>query len=414
MKQFTIMATLAATLATGSALAGGVASNRLYDAYFLGYEAEPAMDYGGRTIVSLHGAICRTVSRVTRAERISGLPAAYEVPLALGLSVVQHEFFGHGGRGREFGLEPRYGFGLDFSGYTSLGKDPRSNEQNILLSAGGTESDSIMANRILRDLYTDDGADGAKIAMLLVAKADFSLYCFITPAPQSDAPGFTDAYTTGNDIAYYLTARQAQRHGSGPAEVWNNDYAIDFNDPLLDRSHQHARDAAIWNLTDPAFLSAFYSYVADHLIRRDSRVKPPAIPLGHKLGLTAGTRAFLGPGEVSRFLDLYLVTPGPLFSVYGRDLKSATDSAYGFGGGVYGVRFANNATINASADLWQFPESDEALYDGTGWNVCAEVETMVFRRVGLSCKLGSKSDGFFPGTPIDPGPYGGAGLLIPF
>ncbi len=414
MKQVAIFAALAATLAAGSALADSVASNRIYDAYFLGYEAEPAMDYGGRDIASLHGAICRTFGSITRTERIRGLPAAYEIPFALGLSVVQHEFAGHGGRGREFGLEPRYGFGLDFSGYTSLGKDPRSNEQNILLSAGGTESDSVLANRILRDLYTGDGADGAKIALLLVTKADFSLYCLSTPNPRNHAADFTDAYTNGNDIAYYLTAQQAQRLGGTPAAVWNNEYSIDATDPLLGESYDNVRDAAIWNLADPAFLSAFYGYVADHLISRHSRVKPPAIPLGHKLGLTAGTRAFLGPDEVSRFLDLYLVTQGPLFSIYGRDLKSATDTAYGYGGSVHGLRLANTATLNASADLWQVPEADEALYDGSGWNICAEVETMVFRRAGLSCKLGSKSDGFFPGTPMSSGLYGGAGILFAF
>ena len=34
--------------------------------------------------------------------------------------------------------------------------------------------------------------------------------------------------------------------------------------------------------------------------------------------------------------------------------------------------------------------------------------------VGLSGKLGGKSEGFFPGTPMAEGVYGGAGVLVAF
>ncbi len=408
-----------AVVAISACLAGGMVlaapeTNTAESLYFLGFETEPAMDYGGRDVATLQSGISRGLRWVTRVDRHPAIAAAYEVAVAGGLSVVQHEVFGHGSRGREFNLDPAYGFGVDFSGYTSLGKDPVSNEQNIMLTAGGTEGDSILAHRILRDLYTGDGADGAKIPLMAFAKLDFSLYCLITPDPAGNPDDFHDAYTNGNDIAYYLTARQAQRNGGDPAAVWNNEYAVDYNDRLLARNYDDLRAAAIWNLIDPAVLASVYGYVADHLVRGRPQVKPPVIPLGGGCGLTAGTRAFLGPEEVTRFLDVYLVTPGALVTFYGRDLQSSVDESYGWGGAVYGLHLGDRVTASFAGDYWKVPQSAEGLYSGDGWNACAELDAIVFGNWGFSAKIGAKSEGFFPGTPMDSGTYAGAGVLVVF
>ena len=389
-------------------------TNRVFDAYFLGFETEPAMDYGGRDIVTLHSAFSRGLGALVNVERRPYLAPIYEWFSAIGLSTVQHEVFGHGSRAREFNLDPNYGFGFDFSGWTSVGKDPESNLQNIMIAGGGTEGDSIMAHRILLDLYTGDGTEGSKIPLMAIAKMDFSLYCLITKDPRDSRTDFTSDYTDGNDVAYYLVSRQAQRRGGDPADVWNNNYAPDFTDPLLGRNYEDLHAAAIWNLVDPAALAAMFGYVADHVLGKRTQVRPPVIPLGGGCGMTVGTRAFLGPEEVTRFLDLYLVTPGPLFTVYARDLQSSVDQTYGYGGGVYGVPLGSRVKVSLTGDLWQTPESREALYDGTGWNACGEVNAFVSETVGLSFKVGSKSEGFFPGCPMDSGVYGGAGLLLAF
>jgi len=413
VNRWATLVAVAAGLAASQARAG-IETAPVYDPYFIGFEREPAMDYGGRDIATVQSAISRGLGWAIHVDRYPAVAAAYEVFFAAGLSTVQHEVFGHGSRGREFNLDPSYGFGFDFSGSTSLGKDPRDNEQNIVLAAGGTEGDSILAHRILRDLYTGDGADGAKIPLMALGKLDFSLYCFITPDPARRQDRFRDAYTNGNDIAYYLAGRQAQRTGGDPAAVWNNAYAIDFSDRLLADNYRDLRAAAIWNLADPAALASVYGYVADHLLRGRPQVKPPVIPLGGGYGVTAGTRAFLGPEEVTRFLDVYLVTPGPLLSVYGRDLQSSVDESLGWGGGVYGLRLGDRWTANVAGDYWKTPESAEGLYRGNGWNACAEFDAMIFKNWGLSGKIGAKSSGYFPGTPMDSGAYAGAGLLVAF
>jgi hypothetical protein len=403
----------AAGLAGGMALAEP-ATNRVFDDYFIGFEADPAMDYGGRDIAALHSAISRTLAWAVKTDRRPYLAPAYEVFFAGGLSVVQHEVFGHGSRARESSLDPNYGFGVDFSGWTSIGKNPRNNLQNIMLCAGGTEGDSVLAHRLLRNLYTGDGADGSTVPLMALAKIDFSLYCFITPDPVSARVDFQDAYDNGNDIAAYLVSRQGQRRGVNPADVWNNDYRIDFADAQLRRNYDDLRAAAVWNLIDPAALAGLHGYVTDHALKGRTQVRPPILPLGGGFGLTAGTRAFAGPAEVTRFLDLYLVTPGPLFTVYGRDLQSSVDRTYGWGAGVYGVPLGASVTLSAAGDIWQVPESLEGLYDGSGWNAVCEVDAVVFGNWGLACKVGAKSEGFFPGTPMDSGVYGGGGLLLRF
>ncbi len=386
-------------------------TNRVFDAYFLGFETDPAMDYGGRDIVTIHSLISRGFSGMIRTSTVA---PAYEFISALGLSTVQHEVFGHGARAREYNLDPSYSFGLDFSGGTGIGKDPETMEQNLVIAGGGTEGDSIMAHRILADLYTKDGTDGSKIPLMFIGKIDFSVYVLSTSSPTDKQADFTDDYTSGNDIAYYLVSRQAQRRSANPADVWNNDYDVDFDDAVLGDNYDDVRAAAIWNLVDPSLYAALYGYVADHVIAGKSQVRPPVISLGGGFGLTVGTRAFLGPEEVTRFLDLYLVTPGPLVTAYVRDLQGSLDQTYGYGGGFHRLRLGNRVSVSLAGDFWQVPESEVPLYAGSGWNGCGELETMFSDHVGVSIKVGSKSEGYFPGTPMESGPYGGAGLLVTF
>lgn len=386
-------------------------TNRVFDAYFLGFETDPAMDYGGRDIVTVQSLISRSLSGVIHTSYVA---PAYEFISSLGLSTVQHEVFGHGSRAREYNLDPSYSFGFDFSGGTGIGKDPETMEQNLVIAGGGTEGDSIMAHRILADLYTGDGTDGSKIPLMIIGKLDFSLYVFITPSPKDNPQDFTDEYSNGNDIAYYLTSRQAQRRHANPADVWNNDYTVAFDDPMLGKNYDDARAAAIWNLVDPSMFAAMYGYAVDHVIGGKSQVRPPVIPLGNGFGLTAGTRAFLGPEEVTRFLDIYLVTPGPLVTAYVRDLQSSVEQTYGYGGGFHRLRLGNRVSVSLTGDFWQVPESEVPLYSGSGWNGCGELETMFSDHVGISLKAGSKSEGYFPGTPMESGPYGGAGVLVAF
>jgi hypothetical protein len=379
----------------------------LADRYFIGYETEPAMDALGRTMASTHAAVSRFAGTILPSRRFAPL---YELPLGLVLSTITHEQAGHGGRAREYGLDPTYTFAS-----TSINKDPETNLQLIMVGTGGTESSSVMAQRILQELHRGDGADGSKIALLLWAKTDLSLYVALTPDPGDSPADFQDEYEGGNDIAFTIAARQAHRRGADPRAVWNGDYRVDFTDPLLAEVYDDVRAAAIWNLLDPAFFSALASYAWDYAAQGRVRVRPRVLELGSSgWGITAGTRAFLGPDDVSRYLDLLVVTPGPLLRFSGRDISSSTERGYGGGAAIVGLEVAPGLEASLGGDAWRNPGSAEGISEGTGWNLAGEIEYLHRGRLGLSVKIGAKSDGYFPGAPMDGGAYAGAGILFSY
>jgi hypothetical protein len=383
------------------------------DPWFFGYETEPAMDFGGRTLASLHSAVSRGIGSIKDVgERHPGVAPAWEFPVGAALLLVQHEVGGHGGRAREFGLGPSYGFGFDFSGYTSTKQAPRTNEDLLFLASGGVEADQVLARRILLDLLRPEGTDAAKLPLAMMAKLDLSLYVSTVPHPRpgDDEGDFSDEATSGNDMALYLVGRQSQRRGTPAAAVWDGTYAIDFDDPLLDDNWKDARVTAIWNVLDPTLVAGMFAYFRDHVLHGESRVRAPMLHLGNA-ALTLGTRGALGPQEVSRFLDLHTATRQGVFTVYVRDLDSSVDRTYGVGAGVHGLRLGTDVELGLSADVWEEPEARENLYEGNGWNATAEVDARLGARWGLAAKAGAKSDGFFPGLPQEGGAYVGLGLM---
>jgi hypothetical protein len=376
---------------------------------FLGYGTEPEMDYGGRTVMSLQSAVSRGIGAIGHiGEKHPGLAPVWEFPAAAALVLIQHEVDGHGGRARELGLAPSYSFHYDFSAATGTRRPPRTNEGNALIGSAGTEADQVMAHRTLLDLLRPEGADGAKVPLLLISKLDLTAYVAQTRNPDR-GESFVQQYRDGNDMAYYLLSRQAQRRGADPAAVWSGAYTADLADPLLGRTYDDMRATALWNLLDPTLAGSVFNYFRQHVLGGQARVRAPVLRVAGGVGLALGTRGALGPQEVSRFLDLHAATRRGVFTVYARDLDSAVDRTYGFGAAVHGFR-AGGAELGLAADSWDEPASRERIRTGKGWNATAEIDTLFQDRWGFSAKIGTKSAGFFPGLPIADGAYVGFGL----
>lgn len=383
-----------------------------WDPLFLGYGTEPEMDFGGRTVMSLQSLASRAIGSIGHVgERHPGLAPAWEFPVAAALLLVQHEVGGHGGRAREFGLSPSYAFHYDFSAATGTARPPRTNEEGTLLAAGGTEADGVMSHRVMLDLLGPEGVDGAKIPLAFMSKLDLTLYVRSAKRP---GQGLVDQYRDGNDVAYYLFSRQAEERGSDPAAVWDGTYDPIPEDSFLDHNRQAARTAALWNLLDPSLVGAMVNYFRQHVLGGEVRVHAPVLRAGDSVGLTVGTRAALGPQEVSRYLDLYAATPRGVFTVYVRDLDSPLNRTYGGGVGVHGLRLGPGLELGLAADTWKEPDSIKSPRSGTGWNATGELDARLGDRWGLAAKLGTKSDGFVPGLPIEDGVYFGLGAQARF
>lgn len=378
------------------------------DPFFLGFGTEPEMDYGGRTVMSLHSLISRSIGRIGGVEeKHPGVAPAWEFPVAAALLLVQHEVGGHGGRAREFGLSPSYQFNFDFSAATGTERPPATNEEGTLLAAGGVEADQVMAHRTLMELLRPEGADGAKVPMAFMSKLDLTVYVSTLENPDK-GQDFVDQYRDGNDMAYYLISREADLRGADPADVWNGVYQPITED--LDGTYNDVRTTALWNLLDPLLVGSAVNYFREHVLGGSARVHAPVLHLRDGLGLTVGTRGALGPQEVSRFLDFYAATRRGVFTVYARDLDSSHERTYGFGAGVHGLKLGNNLEIGLSGDSWDEPDAQERRSGGRGWNATGQVDAMFGERWGLSAKVGSKSDGFFPGLPIEDGVYAAFGV----
>ncbi|HXT49839.1 MAG TPA: hypothetical protein VN811_02290 [Thermoanaerobaculia bacterium] len=387
-------------------------ARRDFPALFVGYQTEPAMDYGGRVVASAHDAVAGSFARIGDiGARHPGLAPVWEFPTAAALLLVQHEVLGHGARAREFGLSPSYGFGLDFSGSTGTERPPRDHTELALLPAGGAEADGVMAHRLLLDALGPDGIDGAQLPLVMMAKLDLTVYVATAPRPRpgNDEGDFTHEYRNGNDVAIYLAGRQAARLGAPAATVWDGVYEPDFDERRLDDDWKQARDAALWNLLDPSLGAAMVGYFRRHVLHGEARVQAPALRLGESARLSLGTRAALGPEEITRFLDLQAALPWAVVDVYLRDLDSGVDRSWGYGAAVHAARIGP-VRISLGGDAWEEPRGTAGAGESR-WNAVAEGEWRS-ERWGIALKVGSKSAGFFPGLPIDEGTYAGAGVIV--
>ena len=380
------------------------------DPLFLGFESEPAMDYGGRVIVSAQQVLSNAFAGIGDVgERKPGLAPVWEFPVAATLILVQHEVLGHGGRAREFGLSPSYGLGF-LAASTSTARPPRDHEELALLAAGGVEADGVMAHRMLLDAMGPDGIEGSRLPLLMMAKLDFTVYVATAPEPEpgDDEGDFTHEYRNGHDMTIYLVGRQAQRLGASAVSVWDGVYEPDFDERRLRDDWDDARVAALWNLLDPSLGAALWGYFRHHVLHGEERVRPIGWRIGDEARFTIGTRAALGPEEMSRFLDGRVALPWGLLEVYVRDIDSGVDRTWGYGAAARLARLGP-LQLSVGVDGWEQPE-DTAGAGDSRWNAAAELEVMG-ERWGASVKVGTKSDGFFPGLPAEDGVYAGAGVM---
>jgi len=384
---------------------------------FIGWETEPAMDYGGKMLSSFQVMQANRLD-AAMGDKVWSRIVAGTLPGMFNM-LLQHEIIGHGGRAREQSMNAKYGITLDGTAYTSINSDPSSSEVNVLIASGGTEADTVLSHQLTRQMLRRGSLNGFVFPLQVWAKLDLSLYSTTAISPdETDARSdFFDDYKSGNDLTFYIVARQGWRNGIDPAEVWNREsYIVDYGDPLLQENYDLIQKAALWNLLDPSFWAVGYAYVKNHVIDGSQRVEVPVIPLAEGWGLTLGTRATLGLQEISTFLDVYLISPWALGKAYYRCMDSSIDTSTGYGVEVYQLSLGSALSLSLGYDYWSMPDSVEMGIGESGDNIYSELSGVfgTIHPVGFALKVGYKTDGYYPGLPINKGIYTGGGLTFSF
>ena len=385
-----------------------------FQPYLVGWSSEPAMESGGLMLASAYRASSRLLSSTDAAQTHPGLAAAWEFPFAELFSIVTHEVNGHGGRAREFDMRPHYGFDLlRMSAYTGTRRAPETREEMIHICAAGTEADSVLSHRLMMDLARPGGAEASTVPLALLAKLDLTMYVAITERPRAEnALEFREQYQQGNDIANYLVARQGQRRLADLGDMWNQILAVDYSDLLLRKNDAAVRATAVWNVLDPSLIATVVRYSREHLGKGEARIRAPMLELGDVVGFSAGTRGFLAPSYVTRYLDLHVRVPFGLGSVYVRDLDSSVERTWGWGGSFTVAPADWRFAVTVAGDRWDEPDSAEYGAGTRGWHASAELRLPLARRFGLLLNGGHKTTGFVPGRPVEAGTYVGVGALV--
>lgn len=142
-------------------------------------------------------------------------------------SVLQHEYFGHGARAREFDIGTSYHINV-YSGNTVYNASEYNNldaNQKAALSSGGVEATSILSQQIERGWMWHDYLDNREATMFLVNALDQSVYAFSTSGhflhPDNDAQSYI-----ANVNAWYGT-NALTSHKLKVSVAW------DWLDPML-------------------------------------------------------------------------------------------------------------------------------------------------------------------------------------
>jgi hypothetical protein len=321
-----------------------------------------------------------------------------------------HEVFGHGARSQPWGTSPSYSFHTPFpwglivqdhsthGAHTDDADDPfRQRERTLPMLAGGIEAENYSAYRIGLDAVRLDGRfPHSRQLFYLTVK---STYIFSLAAPSH-----ADA-ATGDDVATYTAALSERFNRWRPSD----------RESVAD----HIRYAYIGNFVDPTLWLALYGYVVEYLVRGNTEWRLPMLHAG-PVSLYAATRFVLSPFGAEHYLDLFARWRGRTFTVYGRAVSSGLAMAWGAGLKALDLMRIGGLGMGVEIDAWQQPEM---LFDPSyvnvferpsrgGVSLALDLDWKIAWRLGVTGKLGWKTDGWLMGQPLAEGPYGWVGLAV--
>jgi hypothetical protein len=317
-------------------------------------------------------------------------------PLSMLVVWSQHEFFGHGARAREFGLDPTFHiavpppYGYDvYSNSTSWDSNKWQAldlDRRILVITEGQEAEALLVRELVRQSFQAGSWRRTLDTLVFIRLL-----------------GDLTRLNTSGDWSDYRTQVRAQLGKKKFLDAWPG-YVRWALDPL-----------AWW---------AFYDYFWCNLVRGSPVAPPPAIPLGPvKLlplpewrlapwGQELGLAALASFGNILGEAEL-LIGPrdgAPAFSVLAGVTLSGMlqDLDFGVRLGLWGqprTQVAPGAVVG-----WKGPPAEPPLEFGGLLEF--EFDILVTSKWHLFGMIGAKTFGYTRGRPLDLGFYGQAGVLL--
>lgn len=333
-------------------------------------------------------------------------------PIAsLGTTAI-HEVFGHGARGREFGIQPAPAFALPFpycelltrgdaqtcTAFSGVDESSGLRDRDLLVTLGGLESNYLTAWWLNARLTRAGG--WVQHSDLLTYGASKLVYAdtFFDPDLKS-----ARAHDPWDDVGDYVTLLQDRfNRVSAPERA-----------AIAGR----LQTAYLWNLADPTLVYVAYGTLVESLYhgRRSSRLFVPSVGGTHFYPVP---RFNLSPFGAEHYLDVFVSRGGALLDVYGRIGSSGLASYTGGGARWLGLSLPNGLGLGGELDGWRQPESlpdERAVYtrrDVYGCNAGVFSQLAVVDGLGLTGKLAYKTSGYLMGQPIHAGPYGYVGVTL--
>lgn len=321
---------------------------------------------------------------------------------------VTHEVFGHGARGRENGLNPSFRFSLpypyrwvldakvDHGAVTLVEGHTGVLERDLLFFSGGIEANHFGAWLLQTEfLIPRRRAHYSEALLYLVSNLYYSDSAFFGLENRSS--------DSDNDVQSYVTGLQ---------ERFNQ-----WRDRDRSRVENRLKIAWLWIFADPTLWLSFWHVIVDYAFLGERWMNFPMLKLD-AFRFFPGTRFNSSPFGAEHYLDLFMLKDDLLFDLYGRVGSSGLASYWGAGIRAFGYKPGFGLELGGELDVWNQPEilfeQRNVFFRPNTWGASTAVHAtwMFYCPIGITGKLGAKTQGYLMGQPVDGGVYGYVGLSL--
>lgn len=388
------------------------------DSYGIAYNPGKSMDSGYvnmETILNITDFIQNKLKPTSSATGNLVLYLTIQAPLEIYMNLFRHEYYGHGARQREFGVEGNYN--IDFkwpisqNGWSSLSHSPSNIDEEILATVAGVESGTWYAYKTQKLLLSNPEKYYNNFLYYFLSKTD--LYFYAMRSTHMTFMGY--ANNQGDDIDAYYNSLISKYYSDETKRIKiYNTY-----------KYTHTlQTQTLYGQIDLLFLMSMKAYELLDKARTGEQYDYNWLPTPlfiFNTRVLPGTRVGLTPWGIEYYFDLYLLqNDKSINTIYLRRGDNLLEDFWGIGFDVEGVKVSDRFSVGIGVDIFNqplksLPQSETGysvrpIGNETGGNVYVAPSWTLFSNdktdLVLSGKLAYKTKGYLMGQPYYDGGYG--------